>query len=802
MRCVAGLLALCLALALGPTPAEAQAQLILDATRGAETDAESGTGGVKVILIDENGEVSVMEKGEAITPTTRVPGQGGGMGRARNPDEMGSMLMDAQAGANAFWKTVGERLGALPVAYNEVLYILRASSPDGTLWAFVRIFLLSSIVLVLGTIFEHRVFVRRLAKRLVVSRVRDRPEGYLEKMPFLVFRFFMGALGTAVSMLVGFVAGVLLFGRAEDTAAQFTVTVIFVAYFLFRMVSLLWRMVLSPFLSQYRIPYFSDRDARRLFYWLTIGAFLTIFTQMLAIWVLELGLNEDIHLVMVMISTGIVSIYNIVLIFANLRPITEAIRGGRPVHAVSKNIKWASYLWAPLALGYIVLSLVKGAIYSVRGEATSVPLVSGAYATVLTALIVFATFAYFIERYAARAREIRRLNEAAEAAAAGEKTTTVIDGVEVEVTGPAEAAAAAATIRRQYAVQTFEGLAYRVAGIIALVGGIWACLVIWGVNTDFTRTQRFERLMDISVILFIGYIVYQTFRVWIDSKIAEEQPEGGDAELGDEGGHGSASRLGTLLPLFRNFILIVIAVSILLIVLMEVGINVSPLFAGAGIVGLAVGFGAQALVRDIFSGAFFLIDDAFRKGEYIDVGDVKGTVENVSVRSFQLRHHLGALHTIPYGEIKSLTNYSRDWVIMKLKLRLTYDTDVEKVRKLVKKLGLELLEDPELGPCFLQPLKSQGVIEMQDSAMILRVKFMTKPGDQWIVRKRVYQEIRELFAREGIRFANREVTVHIADERSDKSAPLTEEQKRKIAGAALDMDEDGEEGGMPPGDDR
>ena len=75
-------------------------------------------------------------------------------------------------------------------------------------------------------------------------------------------------------------------------------------------------------------------------------------------------------------------------------------------------------------------------------------------------------------------------------------------------------------------------------------------------------------------------------------------------------------------------------------------------------------------------------------------------------------------------------------------------------------------------------------------------------GDQWIVRKRVYQEIRELFAREGIRFANREVTVHIADERSDKSAPLTEEQKRKIAGAALDMDEDGEEGGMPPGDDR
>ncbi|MCA0919158.1 mechanosensitive ion channel family protein [Pseudooceanicola nanhaiensis] len=801
MRCVAVLLALCLAIGVGSGAVQAQAQLIVDTSGSDAADAEGTTGGVKVILIDENGDVSVMQKGETITPTTRTPGQGGG--RGRNSDEMGSMLMDAQTGANVFWKTVKQRLGDLPVAYNEVIYILRASSPDGTLWAFARIFLLATVVLILGILFEHQIFGKLFARRLVVSRVRQAPEGYLQKMPFLVYRFAMGALGTAVSMIVGFVAGVLLFGRAEDSAAQFTVTVIFVAYFIFRMVTLLWRMVLSPFLSQYRIPQFSDRDAKRLFYWLTFGAFLTIFTQMLATWVLELGLNEDIHLVMVMISTVSVSLYSIVLIFVNLHPITEAIRGGRPVTEVSKNIKWASYLWAPLALGYILLSLVKGAIYSVRGEAISVPLVFGAYATILTALIVFGIFAYFIERYSARARELRQLRDAAEAAAAANApTTTMIDGMEVEVTGPDQAAAAAAALRRQYGVRTFEGLAYRMAGVIALIGGLWACLVIWGVNTDFTRTPRFERLMDISVILFIGYIVYQTFRVWIDSKIAAEQPDPSDAELGDEGGHGSASRLGTLLPLFRNFILIVIAVSILLIILMELGINVSPLFAGAGIVGLAVGFGAQALVRDIFSGAFFLIDDAFRKGEYIDVGDVKGTVETVSVRSFQLRHHLGALHTIPYGEIKSLTNYSRDWVIMKLKLRLTYDTDVEKVRKLVKKLGLDLLEDPELGPCFLQPLKSQGVIEMQDSAMILRVKFMTKPGDQWIVRKRVYQEIRELFAREDIRFANREVTVHIADSRSDKSVPLTEEQKRQIAGAALDMDDEGGEGGMPSDDDR
>jgi len=205
-------------------------------------------------------------------------------------------------------------------------------------------------------------------------------------------------------------------------------------------------------------------------------------------------------------------------------------------------------------------------------------------------------------------------------------------------------------------------------------------------------------------------------------------------------------------------------------------------------------------VRDIFSGAFFLVDDAFRKGEYIDIGDVKGTVEKISVRSFQLRHHLGALQTIPFGEIRVLTNYSRDWVIMKLPLRVTYDTDVEKVRKLIKKLGQELLSDLVIGDNFIQPLKSQGVIEMQDSAMIIRVKFMTKPGDQWLVRKKVYEEIRQLFEREGIRFAHREVTVRLAESTPEDLSP---QQKQAVTGAVqAAIDEDILDESGSGGDDR
>ena len=223
-------------------------------------------------------------------------------------------------------------------------------------------------------------------------------------------------------------------------------------------------------------------------------------------------------------------------------------------------------------------------------------------------------------------------------------------------------------------------------------------------------------------------------------------------------------------------------------VISALGVNITPLLAGAGIIGLAIGFGAQTLVKDVISGMFFLIDDAFRKGEYIDIGDVKGTVEKISVRSMQLRHHNGPLNTVPFGEINFITNFSRDWVVMKLPLRLTYDTDAEKVRKMIKKLGQEMLEDPNLGPQFLQPLKSQGVIQMEDSAMIMRVKFMTKPGDQWVIRRTVFAKIRDLFEREGIKFAHREVTVQLADETG--GAQLNESEKQAVSAAARSAVED------------
>ena len=167
------------------------------------------------------------------------------------------------------------------------------------------------------------------------------------------------------------------------------------------------------------------------------------------------------------------------------------------------------------------------------------------------------------------------------------------------------------------------------------------------------------------------------------------------------------------------------------------------------------------MVRDVFSGIFFLLDDAFRVGEYIELDtDLRGEVEAISIRSLQLRHHRGPVITIPFGELKQITNHNRDWVIYKMQFRMEPDTDPEAFRKLVKKIGQEFMEHPEHGGKFIEPLKSQGVYYVDDdSALVMRVKFKCRPRAQFVLRREIYHRLRAAFAENGLRIARRKVEV-------------------------------------------
>ncbi|MEM8731444.1 MAG: mechanosensitive ion channel domain-containing protein [Pseudomonadota bacterium] len=729
---------------------------------------QAAEAGVSVVVIDTEGTVLGGSE-PAPSPTLGM-------------DAEISSLMRTYKRVEVVFDRLDERLEVLPQSINEVIYILQATSPDGRIITYVMVLGSFLVMLALGRLAMVEIFGKRLVRNFVVSRIKENPKGYAEKVPFLVLRFLVGVAGSVIVLVLVIVTTFVIFGNPNDLSIEITSAAILLAFFLTRSVGDLWRMILSPYLPQYRIPKMSDRDAKRLYIWLWAISAYGIWTGYFVVWINEIGLNYNVYALLSLVTNFGALLSNVAMVLFNKRAISMAMRNGQAPEDVSWTVRTFSLAWAPTLIVFFITGWLQHSYDLVLEREERIPLIAGAYAVFLTIVVVYAVMNYGLERYFNRLRQREDANRDMAEAEAAEVAAT--HGLELVSHRP----------------MTYEALFRQVAGILAVVAGTYALILIWLPDNKLINETLIGNFLDVGIVLFLGYIVYNLFRIWIDGMIAQEAPDVEEGELGDEGAGTGASRLATLLPLFRGAILAVVVITIGLIALMELGVNVGPLFAGAGVVGIAIGFGAQTLVRDIFSGAFFLIDDAFRKGEYIDLGAVKGTVEKISVRSFQLRHHLGALQTVPFGEIQVLTNYSRDWVIMKLPLRVTYDTDVEKVRKLIKSLGKELLSDPVIGDNFIQPLKSQGVIEMQDSAMIIRVKFMTKPGDQWLVRKKVYEEIRALFAQEGIRFAHREVTVRLAEEHADE---LTPKQKEAVTGAVqAAIDEDMMDAADAFGDDR
>ena len=326
--------------------------------------------------------------------------------------------------------------------------------------------------------------------------------------------------------------------------------------------------------------------------------------------------------------------------------------------------------------------------------------------------------------------------------------------------------------------------------IVLLIFALFTVAKAWGFQAASTisgnsMVQRvFDIIVELGVVAVVGFAIWEIVQGWAESKMPESDIDP-VAALELDGSMLGATRTETLLPLLRTVLSAVLAIFLVLTALYVMGVKIGPLLAGAGVIGIAVGFGAQKLVQDIISGIFFLIDDAFRMGEYVEVGGMRGTIEKISIRSMQLRHHLGPVQTIPYSEMATVKNHSRDWVTMKLEIRLPYNTDVEKVRKIIKKAGATLKEHPEHGPKFILPLKSQGVNRIEESALIIRVKFTCKPGDQWVIRRVAYDEIREKLSAAGIVFAHREVRVHIPEHPiSDEEAANTEETANTEKAAA------------------
>jgi moderate conductance mechanosensitive channel len=219
-------------------------------------------------------------------------------------------------------------------------------------------------------------------------------------------------------------------------------------------------------------------------------------------------------------------------------------------------------------------------------------------------------------------------------------------------------------------------------------------------------------------------------------------------------------REDTLIGVFEGAAKVIVWAVAILMVVSELGVNIGPLLAGAGILGLAVGFGAQYIIRDFFTGLFIILENQYRVGDVVKIGDIVGTVESINLRMSILRDIDGTVHHIPNGEISIASNLSKGFARVNLKIGVAYDSDIENVIKLVNQVGQEIAKDPEWKDKILKAPEFVRIDDFADSAIMIRILGETKPLEQWNVLGELRKRLKIAFDKQGIEIPFPQMVVH------------------------------------------
>jgi small-conductance mechanosensitive channel len=600
-------------------------------------------------------------------------------------------------------------------------------------------------------------------------------------------------LGGATLFSLGCVGTFLFFDWAE-LAGQVVLSVLFVAVSL-RILLVASRVVFAPASEHLRMVPMSTPMARRCVFWIFVIAAVGLITRITADTFTELGINNSARISVYFLASAALAAVIIVAIwawFSNTRvAYATEVRAGYALSSKSNSPYMLPVALTILTL--VVLALDTLAMHKIKWLLVMIALLLPALA--IARHLVDYYFDRALDEYkpASEADPVPEgdigtvaMQQAADQSvesqvAAQEPSGAAIDQPVVPLVSEAPMADESAqdTDESSLPFNIYRPVTQRLVRIVVIVSAVLALFAIvdlplWMIyQSDGVLGRLVSAVLDVAAVLLLADLLWVWTKTLIDRRLSEfEAPAHGQVP-------GPGARMATLLPLFRKMVFGVIAVMVVLVLLSSFGVNIAPLLAGAGVIGIAVGFGAQALVKDVVSGVFFLLEDAFRVGEYIEMGELRGTVESISLRSLRVRHHLGAVHTIPYGELTSLTNHSRDWAIIKMEFRVPFDTDIKLVKKIVKKIGAELQKNEVYGHHIIEPLKSQGVRRMEEFNMVVGVKFMSEPGQQWTIRRDAYQAIRDAFDQHGLSFAERSVKVEVVGDGTVS--------KDAIAGAAQEV---------------
>ncbi|MGE4372417.1 MAG: mechanosensitive ion channel domain-containing protein [Xanthobacter sp.] len=585
-----------------------------------------------------------------------------------------------------------------------------------------------------ATLMVMVVLAAALSAERIITFVLRRPRRSIETWHGhgLVRRILLLAIYTMLDVLPIIAFAIVAFGVLTFTNLPFAIRLatltIINASLLDRVVIAASRAVLAPDMPRLRLLPLHDEGAAYCFLWARRFAHTFIYGYFLlrAAWLL--GLSTPAFNVMLDLLAFILAGMMIVFVLQVQKPVARRLRRmGRLSGRMEAIRNRVANIWHLLAIIYIIAVFI---IWVLHIEGGTAFIIQATLLSVL-ALLVARLFTLGLFRVFKR---VFRLND---------ELRTEFPGLEARA--------------NRYVPVLKQGVSSFIIFITALI-----LLEIWGIGPfAWLASNDGQALMGKSIsILLVALLAFMVWEIGM-MFIARMYQR-----------HQNSTRMMTLLPFLQNAFRVVLITITALIVLSELGVDIAPLLAGAGVLGLAIGFGAQTLVKDVITGVFILMEDTLSVGDFVQLGTHSGTVEKISIRTVHLRDFDGNVHSLPFGEVQVVQNMSKHFAHAVVDVAISYRENADEAMAVMEEVAAELARDREFAPLITAPFEMFGVEALRDSAVWLRGRFRTMPLCQWRVRREYYRRIKAAFDAQGIQVPFPHQILYFGVDKNGQSQPL------------------------------
>lgn len=637
-----------------------------------------------------------------------------------------SGLSDTLGNAGSQLGSLGDLVNELPVIYQQTQQRLDTPGERETiLYNFGKL----AVVLTIG-------LVARLLAVWLTSPVRRRVEAAAiaansrwERVFFLTIRFLIILIPPIVMAISAWVALPLVRAKGDLSVG---ITAFVSAVALLRGVLAMADAMFHPGDPSLRPVTISEETAEYLMIWMRRLAVVGIFGYFALTTGMMIGLPKDSHAILLKILGMVFTVMTIIFVMQNRQGVADWLRKGthEPPEGYTRRLATQHIRQRLADVWHVLTSLYLGAVFMVWAAEIKGGFAFMLRATIASVMIVAVTTALMQVLHLVVQR----------AFSVSEENAARFPGLEKRVN------------RYVPILETALRIVLSVTSVLALAQAWGLDTIIW-LGSD--RGQRLTSgLVTIAVVLVAATALWEFVNAWMERYLGATDSEGRAIQR--------SARARTLLPLARSIMMVVLTVMVGLTILSEIGVNIAPLLAGAGVVGLAVGFGSQKLVQDVITGAFILFEDTVAVGDTVQVGPHTGVVEGLSIRTLRLRDSAGSVHTIPFSTVGSVVNMSKDFSYYVLNLDVSYDADTDQVGTVLREVAAELRQDPTYGASVLDGLDVLGVDQFAASSVVIRSRLKTLPGKQWWVGRELNRRIKKALDLNGIEIPYPHTTVVVS----------------------------------------